>query len=59
MADEVMLKIVCEGGTKLCFYVNEVDGIDISKNNYMDVATLNKENINQLKTFLNSLDENS
>lgn len=55
MAEEIMLNIVCESGTKLCFYVNELNGIDISKNNYMDVATLNKENINQLKIFLNSL----
>ncbi len=53
--DEIKIKLTCDGGTLLCFYLNEDGCLDIDKNNHQDIATLTKENIEDLRTFLNSL----
>lgn len=55
MDAEIKTKIICNGGTLLSFTM--IDGqLIIDKNNYYDVADLDKDNIIQLRDFLNTLE---
>jgi hypothetical protein len=55
MSTEIGIKLTTNGGTLLSFFLLDDGVLYIDKNNHEDVAELNKENIAELRQFLNSL----
>jgi hypothetical protein len=51
---ENKIKLTCVGNTSLLFIENENGEVNITKNNYQDIAVLSLENIIELHDFLNT-----
>lgn len=52
---ETLIKIKDKNGSLLSFYLNEDGEVEIGKNNYLDLATLTRENAQELMMFLNTI----